>query len=222
MTFDIDHARADRSLVGIVAVDAGCVAIRAAYDNTSSSVFYPEFDAAQGWSCSSPSGFGDGGYEVFELVRSGTTVGVEVVFIDHVAEDETAAALEAAGFSAPPVYPEYDCSETGVDDRLVRDERYNTWAVRDALYNTIAHETFTASLVRRAVDERSRPVVLGLIEHTGGMVEVTDPYCGSTGPSLALPAGAYHAVRWDSSHPSSRHRPARLGVYLAPTVSPTA
>jgi hypothetical protein len=183
----------DRTLVGMVGVDAGCVAIRRADGGSR--------HFRTGWSTQSSSGYGDGGYDVVTVSRHNQVTGIEVVFICEEAHDRAQEAVVAAGLESL-TYPGPDASD---EDRTV-------WAEADARSSAIHNDTFVAHLL---VSSPTGDAIVGdTFEHDGGTVEITDPYVGHTGPVLdCLPAGTYTAVCWEADLGGWGRRCTRLGVY---------
>jgi hypothetical protein len=155
------------------------------------------------WCVSSTSGFGDGGYDVLVVERDGP-VGVEVVFVCDAATAAADAAREVVGAAGP--HPGWSASAADCAG----------WAECDARERNAANAAFLETLLATDPDADSVGNVLGCFTHSGGVVEVTDPFCGpaGTGPADSwLPAGDYVAVRWEADFGAWGVRATRLGVY---------
>jgi hypothetical protein len=199
----------------VVGVDAGTVALagsgwagEAYFELDGPGVI---FDAAV-----SPSGFGDGCYDVVEIERHGTVVGVEVVFIDAAADAEVARLVTRLALQGRVVEPaEEDWKEYFL--RRFEDpasERFTRAAATISAWEKVRHMAWEEWLGTEPVPGPPTDLdatVLGMID-VDGRVMVGDP-CSGVQVDTPVPAGPYQAVAWDGVVDGWGTRVARLGIY---------
>jgi hypothetical protein len=160
---------------------------------------YPTKKRSQRYVISS-SGVGDGGYAVVLVERSGTAVGVEVLFISEAAEALADSMQKEIGLESPP--SEMWRSEAPADRKAVN----AYWEAVQTIFNKAWEQ------VALSVDPEGIPHVLGTLTIHQGFA-IGDPCYGSESAFVSCPAGNYEAIAWTGDVDDWGNRVLRLGVY---------
>lgn len=160
------------------------------------------------------SGYGDGAYGVYEVVRDGTRVGVEVVFLSPAVDTAAERALDQADTDGTTIRPT-DAMLDAVRDRTADDRTRTRVRLWDEAVDAAYAAAEKALMPVTHPSQEGRPVVLGTTSVTG-TVGVGDPCYGFPTVSVDLPSGTYCAVAWQADLGEFwGTRVVRLGLYAA-------
>lgn len=203
--FDAALAGGDRRSIGIVGVDGGVMMLAAVGRFRPDELDGPIPAAGDGWVISG-TGYGDGGYDVVEVVHDGEVTGVEVVFLCP----EVDAACDSMLDELMP-RPTMEERLAFADGSASADlsERVSKW---EHLASTTSTELWDTLALTVHPADSTVPQVLGDFA-VAEAVEVGDPCYGSSSKIVAVPAGSYRAVAWNLGTDGWGDRTARLGLY---------
>jgi hypothetical protein len=215
--FDPALADGTREQVRTIGVDAGtmCLAAQGGFPQNDEWMSGGLDRAAgpgwsgRGWACST-SGYGDGVYDTVRVVRDGTAVGVEVVFLFPAADAAAEDAMHASGLTEPE-QAQWDAFYG--PDKADPGGQCGAWrAAQDKALN----DAYDRLLPTASPADRSVPHVVADLTVPDGRVLVGDPCYDGPTAVVEVPSGTYRVVAWQTDAGPWGERTARLGAYRLP------